>query len=336
MGKELIEDTHTRELIKGYLENYVKNQPTRKITKNNWKQAMVPEGGIVLDNKNGTAPGLIIEENGKSVILLPGPPGELIPMFEHQVFPYLRKKQPEIIYSKVVKICGIGESKVETDISDLIVQQTNPTIAPYAKTGEVHLRITTQAKSEAAADLLIGPVVRELRLRFGEHIYTTDEHKTLEETVIELLREQGFTLTTVESCTGGALSARIVNVAGASDVLKQGFITYSNRAKETYVKVEKSILETEGAVSQKCAEAMAKGGNMVTGADVTVAVTGIAGPGGGTSEKPVGTVFIGCCIKDHTVVREFHFNGERDKIREQSVVNALILLRKCILENSKS
>jgi len=335
MEKKLIEDAHSREQIQRHLENYVKTQPNRKITENNWKQAMIPEGAIVLDNKNGTAPGLIIEDSGKSVILLPGPPNELVPMFEHQVFPYLRKKQPEIIYSKVVKICGIGESMVATDIADLIAQQTNPTIAPYAKTGEVHLRITAQAKSEEEADQLIDPVVRKLQERFGRHIYTTDEHKTLEETVLELLRERGFTLTTVESCTGGALSARIVNIAGASDVFKQGFITYSNCAKEKYVEVEKSILETEGAVSSKCAAAMAKGGSLTTGSDVAVSITGIAGPDGGTPKKPVGTVFIGCCIKNHTVVKEFRFNGERNKIREQSVVSALILLRSCILENSK-
>ena len=164
-------------------------------------------------------------------------------MYKRQaVYPYLRKKQPEIIYSEMVKICGIGESKVETDISDLIAAQTNPTIATYAKTAEVHIRVTAKAASEKEAKQLIKPVVRELKLRFGKNIYTTDENKSLEEAVVELLRAQHLRPTTVESCTGGALSARIVNVPGASDVLKQGFVTYSNSAKKKFIMVKKLSL----------------------------------------------------------------------------------------------
>jgi nicotinamide-nucleotide amidase len=335
MGKELEEDPHTRQRIQAFMDDYIKSQPESKITANNWKQALIPHGATVLDNHNGTAPGLIIEENGKTAILLPGPPNELKPMFEESVYPYLRKRQPEIIYSEMIKICGIGESKVETDISDLIEAQTNPTIATYAKTAEVHIRVTAKASSEKEAKQLIKPVVRELKLRFGKNIYTTDEEKSLEEAVVELLRDQHLRLTTVESCTGGALSARIVNVPGASEVLKQGFVTYSNAAKKKFTMVKKSTLKTHGAVSSKCAKEMAKGGNFTTGSDVAVSVTGIAGPDGGTPEKPVGTVFIACCLKGNTKVREYHFNGNRSKIREQSVVNALILLRDCILENFK-
>lgn len=333
MGKKLIEDAHTKKRIKEYMDSYVKSQPDRKITKNNWKQAMVPEGAIVLDNNNGTAPGLIIEEGKKTAILLPGPPNELKPMFEEQVYPYLRKKQPEVIYSEMVKVCGIGESRVETEIEDLIQGQENPTIATYAKTGEVHLRITAKAENEKEAKKLIKPLDRELKVRFGKNIYTTDENKTLEESVIELLKNQKLTLTTVESCTAGALSARLVNVPGSSDAFKQGFITYSNKAKRKFVMVKKSTLKTVGAVSEKCAKEMAKGGCFVTGADIAVSITGIAGPDGGTPEKPVGTVFIGCCYKGQTAVREYHFMGGRSKVREQAVVAALILLRECILVN---
>ena len=147
MGMKLVEDRHSRKLMEAYLEQYKKNNPQRKITANNYKQAMVPKGAIVLDNHNGTAPGLILEKKGKTAILLPGPPGEMKPMFEESVFPYLRKKQPEIIYSQMVKICSIGESQVAEEIEDLIESQTNPTIAPYAKTGEVHLRITAKGKN---------------------------------------------------------------------------------------------------------------------------------------------------------------------------------------------
>ena len=228
MGKKLKEDKHSRERIQAYMDNYVKSHPGTRITENNWKQALLPEGAAAVDNENGTAPGIIMEEKGTVLILLPGPPNELIPMFEEKIYPYLRKKQPEVIASEMVKVCGLGESQVETDIEDLIEKQSNPTIATYAKTGEVHLRVTAKAENEKAARKLIKPVVRELKVRFGANIYTTDEDKSLESAVVDLLRNQDISLTTVESCTGGALSARIVDVPGASDVLKQGFVTYTN------------------------------------------------------------------------------------------------------------
>lgn len=333
MGMKLVEDEHTRNCIQEYMNNLFVGRPDAKITDNNWKQALVPEGALILDNANGTAPGLIIEENGKIVILLPGPPNELKPMFENQVYPYLREKQPEVILSRMIKICGIGESAVEDKIRDMIDTQNNPTIATYAKTGEVHLRVTARAESEAEAKKMIKPVVRELKVRFGKNIYTTDEHKTLEECVIDLLKDQELELTTVESCTGGALAARLVNVPGASDVLKQGLVTYSNKSKRKFTLVKKSTLKDEGAVSHKTAKEMAKGAVENTGCDVSVSITGLAGPNGGTKEKPVGLVYIGCCYKGKTTVREFHFNGNRSKVREQAVVQGLVLLRDCILEN---
>ena len=294
---------------------------------------MIPEGAIVIDNDNGTAPGVIMEEDSSTLILLPGPPNELIPMFEDKIFPYLRGRLPEIICSEVIKICGIGESQAEDQIRDLIQAQSNPTIATYAKTGEVHIRVTAKASSEKEARKLMRPLVRELKVRFGASIYTTDEEKTLETAVVELLHNQNLTLTTVESCTGGALSARIINVPGASEVLKQGFVTYSNRAKKKYIMVKKSTLKEHGAVSEKCAKEMAKGGCFITNSDAALSVTGLAGPDGGTEATPVGTVFIGCCLKGKTTVKEFHFNGSRNKVRDQAVTYALILLRECILEN---
>lgn len=332
LGMKLVEDAHTRQRIEKYLDDYVKSHPGNTVTENNWKQALVPEGAKVLDNDNGTAPGLILEKDGKTVVLLPGPPGELKPLFEEQVYPYLKKEQPEVIYSQMVKICGIGESIVETKIADLIEKQDNPTIAPYAKTGEVHLRITARAKDKVEAKKLIKPVTRELKVRFGKNIYTTDEKKTLEEAVVELLAAKDMTVTTAESCTGGAIAARIVNVPGASDVFKQGFVTYSNKAKRKYLMVKKSTLKSEGAVSEKTAREMAKGGCFMTKSDACIAVTGIAGPGGGTDSKPVGLVYISCCVGGHVEVRECQFNGSRSQVREQSVVSALTLLRDCILE----
>lgn len=332
MGMPLVEDAHSRERIEQYMKGYKKNSPNRRITNNNYKQAMVPEGALVLDNHNGTAPGLILEKNGKIAILLPGPPGELKPMFEEEVYPYLRKKQPAMIYSQMVKICGIGESQVAEEIQDLIEKQTNPTIAPYAKVGEVHLRITAKVNDEKEGKKLIKPVVRELKKRFGKNIFATDADKTLEEAVVDMLRDQKLTCALAESCTGGAIAARIVNVPGASEVFTHGFVTYSSRAKRKCLGVKKSTLKIEGAVSAKCAREMAKGGCSAAAADICLSITGLAGPGGGTEKTPVGTVFMGCCYNGQTVTRECHFVGNRDKIRQQAVSHALAFLRECIME----
>lgn len=335
MGMPLVEDAHTRSLLDKYLKEYEKNNRQRRITANNYKQAMVPQGALVLDNHNGTAPGLILEKDNKTAILLPGPPNEMKPLFEEEVFPYLRKRQPEIIYSQMVKICGIGESQVAEEIQDLIESQTNPTIAPYAKVGEVHLRVTAQAESEKDCRKLIKPVVRELKNRFGKNIFATEESKTLEEAVVDMLKDQKLTLALAESCTGGMIASRIVNVPGASQVFAQSYVTYSNRAKRKSLGVKKLTLKTEGAVSAKCAKEMAKGGCFFSKADICLSVTGLAGPEGGTKETPVGTVFMGCCYNGQVVEREYHFTGNRGKIREQACAHALVLLRDCVMEGVK-
>ena len=332
MGFPLVEDTHTKKL----LEQYFKNSIYKEIPESNWKQAMVPEGCRVLDNHNGTAPGLILEKDGKTAILLPGPPGELYPLFEEQVSPYLQKLQPEVILSQMVKICGIGESQLEERILDLIDGQKNPTIATYAKTAEVHLRITAKASTEEEAKKLIKPVVKELKKRFGDAIYTTREEEALELSVVRLLEKYELKVTTAESCTGGLLAGRLINVPGASEVFKEGFVTYSNKAKRKRLGVSKSTLKKYGAVSEETVREMAKGGVFETDADVCVAITGIAGPGGGSEEKPVGLVYIGCWIKDQTYVEKLSLKGNREKIREQAVTKALDLLRRSVLEQYRS
>ncbi len=330
-GMELKEDAHSRERIQTYFDT----RGVSEITENNWKQALVPEGAIVIDNDNGTAPGLILEKDGKTAVLLPGPPNELIPMFEIKIYPYLRKKQPEVILSEMVKLCGIGESRAETMIADLIEKQSNPTIATYAKTGEVHLRITARAKDEEAARKLMKPILKELKARFGAYIFSMDKYTTLEETVVQLLRENELTLTTVESCTGGLLTGRLINVAGASEVVKQGLVTYSNKAKRKLVGVKKTTLKEYGAVSDKTAREMVKGAILMTGSDAAVAVTGIAGPDGGTKEKPVGLVYIAAAVRGQLYVKEYRFTGDRAKIRESSVAAALTLLREGILDTAE-
>lgn len=327
LDKKLVPDEHTKELIKEFFDKKGIDP-----TDNNWKQAMIPEGAIVIDNDNGTAPGLIIEENNKCIILLPGPPNELIPMFEQSVFPYLNEKEEGGIYSKTVKICGVGESKVESEITDLLERQVNPTIAPYAKTGEVHLRVTAKAVDEKAAKKLLKPVVKELKGRFGSNVYTTEAGVTLEHAVVDLLLANQLTVSTVESCTGGLVAARLINVPGVSEVFKSGHITYSNKAKRKILGVKRSDLEKYGAVSEKVAKDMAKGAAALTKADVVVSVTGIAGPDGGSEEKPVGLVYIGCCVKGKVTVGKYQFSGNRAKIRESAVSAALTLMRRCILE----
>lgn len=327
LGRKLLLDEHSKERIQDY---FAKRRI--ELTENNWKQAMVPEGAIVLDNANGTAPGIIIEADEKRVILLPGPPNELVPMFEKDVYPYLLSSEPGVIYSQTVKLCGIGESKAETMVADMIAEQGNPTIAPYAKTGEVHLRVTAKAASEKEAKKLLKPVIKELKNRFGAKVYTTDEKVTLEEAVVELLRKYDLTVTTAESCTGGLLSARLINVPGVSEVFKSGRVTYSNKAKKKLLGVKKLSLDQYGAVSPNVAKEMAKGAVAAAKADVAVAVTGIAGPDGGTEQKPVGLVYIACSVCGRTTVKEYCFSGNRSKVRENSVVAALTLMRQCILE----
>ena len=328
MGLPLKEDPHTRARIQEYFQNSI----YKKITENNWKQAMVPEGARVLDNHNGTAPGLILEKDGKTAILLPGPPGELYPLFNQQVYPYLQELCPEKILSRMVKICGCGESMVEEQILDLIDTQTNPTIATYAKTGEVHLRVTAKAASTEAAEQMIKPVVKELKKRFGSKVYSVKEEGTLEMAVVRLLKKHELTVTTAESCTGGLLAGRIVNVPGASQVFREGFITYSNKAKRKVLDVSKSTLKKYGAVSKETAREMAAGGAFAADADICIAITGLAGPDGGTEEKPVGLVYMACYMDGNVTVEKYQFKGNRNKIREQSVVKALDLLRRTVLE----
>lgn len=329
MGFELTEDDHTRQRI----EEYFKNSIYKEIPDNNWKQAVVPAGAIVLDNNNGTAPGLIMEKDAKRAILLPGPPNEMIPLFKEQVEPYLQKLRPELIVSKMIKICGMGESQVEDKLLDLIDRQTNPTIATYAKTGEVHVRVTASAPTTEIADRLIRPVVKEIKKRMGMFVYSTKEVETLEMAVVRLLKKYELTVATAESCTGGLIAGRLVNVPGASDVFKEGFVTYSNKAKRKHLDVSKNTLKKYGAVSKETAKEMAIGGAFATDSDLCVAVTGLAGPDGGSEEKPVGLVYMACCLGDKVTVEKYQFKGNRSKIREQSVVRALDLVRRTVLEN---
>lgn len=326
LGKKLIRDKWAEQEIADYFA-----LRGRIPTDNNWKQADVIEGCEILYNKNGTAPGIFVSEGEKTVILLPGPPLELKNMFTDSVMPKLQQKCGQVFYSQTVKIVGPGESSVETQILDMLNTQENPTIAPYAKTGEVHLRVTARAKDEKEAREKTAPVVEELYRRFGNAVYTTDADETLEMALTKLLIKKKYTMTTAESCTGGMIAARMVNAPGVSAVLKSGFITYANEAKEELLGVSHDTLEKFGAVSRETAEEMAEGAVKAAHTDAAVAVTGIAGPDGGTKEKPVGLVYIGVNVRGNVEVREYHFSGSRQKIRESVTAAALTFLREKLL-----
>ena len=327
-GQELVEDAEALRRLKEYFA-----ATKRPMTENNLKQALVPENCTVLYNDNGTAPGMVIhEKNGKEVILLPGPPSELIPMFHLQAEPILKKLGSEALFSKVVKIDCMGESAVETEILDLIENQSNPTVAPYAKLGEVHLRVTANANTEEEAEKLVEPMVKELRKRFGHKIYTEKEDVTLEEVLVEALDRKKYTIAAAESCTAGMFVGRLVNVPGASNVLNESFITYSNEAKMKYLGVREETLKEFGAVSEETARQMAEGVAKAAKADVGVGITGLAGPGGETKEKEAGLVYIGVTVGQKTKVQKCQLRGNRQKVREVAVSKAMTMVRLALEE----
>ena len=289
----------------------------------------MPKGCAILTNDNGTAPGCCIEKDGKLLFLLPGPPNECIPMYEKTVVPILKPRSGLVLVSKTLKICGIGESQAEEMLKDLIDSQKNPTIAPYAKTSEVWFRITASGGGEDEARAAMEPVVDEIRRRFGENIYGEDGD-SLEGVVVKALIDKGLRIACAESCTGGALTSKLVDYPGVSAVLLEGAVTYSNDAKIRRLGVKAQTLERYGAVSPQTASEMAKGIADTSGADIGVSTTGIAGPDGGTPEKPVGLVYVGLCVKGGVSATELHLTGNRAKVRTRAVVTALDTLRRAL------
>ncbi|KYH34884.1 putative competence-damage inducible protein [Clostridium tepidiprofundi DSM 19306] len=324
-GKELV--LNEKELSK--IEEYF-NKSNRKMSENNIKQAYLPDGSIIISNQNGTAPGCIIESDSNIAILLPGPPREMKPMFCDIVIPYLSKYQYGMLFSKVLRVVGIGESSAEDIIKDIINKQTNPTIAPYAKDSEVIFRITAKAKSEQEAKKLIEPVEKEVRERLGDNIYGTGE-TSLEDVVAKLLIEKNLTIATAESCTGGMIASKLINSPGISSVFMEGAITYSNEAKMKRLGVKRETLEKYGAVSSQTAAEMAEGIAKAAGTCVGISTTGIAGPGGGTEEKPVGLVYMGLYINGQVKTKNMIISGNRQNVRMRATVKLLDWLRREII-----
>ncbi len=308
----------------------------REMTPNNEKQAWFPAGATILKNDRGTAPGCIVEQGGKAVIILPGPPRELTHMYLHEVLPWLERKSNTRFHSVNLRFFGIGESELEHRVKDLMEAQSNPTIAPYAGSGEVMLRVTASAVTKQEAESLIGPVVAEIRNRVGQYVYT-DQFSSLAETVVNLLAERGKTVALAESCTGGMLASMLVDVPGSSAMLAGGVVAYSNEVKMALLDVKEESLTAYGAVSEQTATEMARGALARIPANYSLATTGIAGPGGGTAEKPVGLVYVALVRRSdgHTEVRKLQIMRERDYVRRVSCLNALDMLRKAVLSDHK-
>ena len=303
----------------------------RTMTPNNRKQAMMPERAVVFPNSCGTAPGLAIEgegeQAGKTAIMMPGPPREMKAMMRESVLPYLMKQSDHTLVSRNVHIFGLGESLVEDKLHDLMEELRNPTLAPYAKDGEVLLRVTASVRDKAEADALIDPVVEKIRAVIGDAIYGIDEGN-LQNALVQTLRRKHLTVATAESCTAGLVASRIAEIPGASEVFGYGVTTYANEAKMKLLGVAEETLRAHGAVSAETACEMASGVRALAGADIGVSVTGIAGPDGGSAEKPVGLVYVGVATEAgvHAVKLNLARNyrtGMRQYIRYVASSNAL-------------
>lgn len=297
------------------------------------KQALIIEGATVLPNAVGTAPGQAIFWGGKLAVILPGPPSEMIPMFENQVVPLIRRLYPDLhpLLSTNLKLVGISEARVGEIVKDLM-ESSNPTLAPYVNPGEVRLRIAAKGNTPEESLELLRSMEEKVRSRLGEFIYGKDD-ETLEEVVGNLLTRKGLTLAVAESVTGGLLCHRITGVPGSSRYLKMGVIAYSPKIKVSCLGVSVNDVNRNEAVNREVAESMARGVRDLAGADIGLATTGFAGPGGGTEEEPVGTVYVGYCYKDKTFSEREVYQGQRDRVKllaSQKALHCLFKLLKSI------
>lgn len=297
----------------------------RVMPESNTKQAMLPVGSIVMPNFNGTAPGCIMEEGKNVVMLLPGPPSELEPMFNNTAAPYLKSLNLGYIKSTAINIFGVGESLVAEKLKSF-TRAKNPTVATYAKNGEVEVRITAKDASFAEAERLMRSTAKAITDYFGENVYGVDQ-KNIQERVVALLKSNGKKLATAESCTAGLLSSMITDVAGSSEVFDMGVTAYSNYIKINALGVKEATLNKYGAVSPFVAVEMANAIRKLTGANIGVGITGVAGPGK-SEKKPVGLVYVSICDDTHNFVRELRLKGDREKIREVSAKTALDMVRR--------
>lgn len=320
-GKEMFLHEPTVEKIKKYFSS-----KGIEMAQNNLKQAMLPKDCVIFPNDNGTAPGMAIEKDGVHILVLPGPPRELKPMFQNCAVPYLMQFSDRIIVSHNIRTFGIGESSMAERVNDLFDAQ-NPTVAPYAKDGEALLRVTAMAKTKEDAESLCEPIIEEIKKRLDAYVYGVD-YNCIEEAVVGMLKEHHLKVATAESCTGGLIAKRITDVPGASEVFECGIISYANGIKHKVLGVSEDNLNKYGAVSEPVAKQMAQGALKVSGADIAVSVTGIAGPDSDSTGKPVGLVYIGLADKENVWVREIRTSRtDRSYNRYVSASNALDMIR---------
>lgn len=321
MGFELEFSSKIADGIKAYFDSKGYEMP-----ESNLRQAYVPVGGDVFENRNGTAPGLGLKKDGKCVVILPGPPYEMAPMYQESVVPYLAEYSDGIIVSHTVRTMGIGESAMAETVADLLDNE-NPTVAPYAKKGEALLRVTAKAENMQEAEALCKPVIEEICRRLGETVYGIDS-ESIEERVVSLLKKNNMTIATAESCTAGYIPKRITDIAGASGVFGFGAITYSNEMKEKMLGVKHETLEAHGAVSEETATEMAAGIRRASGADIGISVTGIAGPGSDGTSKPVGLCYIAIDTGDYKACEKIETGkNNREYNRYVTASRALNLAR---------
>lgn len=320
-GKEMFLHEPTVEKIKKYFSS-----KGIEMAQNNLKQAMLPKECVIFPNDNGTAPGMAIEKDGVHILVLPGPPRELKPMFQNCAVPYLMQFSDRIIVSHNIRTFGIGESSMAEMVNDLFDAQ-NPTVAPYAKDGEALLRVTAMAMTKEDAESLCKPVIEEIKNRLDAYVYGVD-YNCIEEAAVAMLKEHHLKVATAESCTGGLIAKRITDVPGASEVFECGIISYANEIKHKVLDVSEDDLNKYGAVSEPVAKQMAQGALKVSGADIAVSVTGIAGPDSDSTDKPVGLVYIGLADKENVWVREIRTSRrDRSYNRYVSASNALNMIR---------
>ena len=319
----------TVEPIPEEVERLKKHFETRgyDFTPNNLKQASFPKSAYILPNAFGTAPGCIMTAENKTAILLPGPPRELFPMFQNHVMPYLERLSGNKLYSRELRIFGKGESTLTYELRDIIENQTNPTVAPYVKTGEVSLRVTALCQSLEEGEALARPMIDEIVSRVGDIVYSTIG-ESLPETCARMLTDEHKTLAVAESCTGGLIASEFVAIPGCSNFLLEGCVTYSDAAKIRRLGVKQETLYAFGAVSEQCAREMAEGMRLSSGADYALASTGFAGPDGGNAENPVGTIYLALASADGTSVKRVQLFGDRARIREIASLHAFDLLRR--------
>ena len=325
-GKKLVYNPEAARRMEAYFQK-LHPESGRTMTENNYQQAYLPEGCTPFQNDRGTAPGCGFEADGIWVLMLPGPPSECGPMFRSRAVPYLAGLADGAIVNRSLRIFGMGESAVEFQLRDQMNAMKNPTLAPYAKEGEVELRITAKAPDPVAAQALIAPVEEELRSRFGPLVYGVDV-SSLEEVCLALLKDQGLSLACAESCTGGLIAKRITDLAGASSVFHGGVVSYTNEVKHGVLGVPRELLDQFGAVSAPVAEAMAEGARRTLGADLAVSATGVAGPDPDDRGNPVGLVYVALAWDGGVFVRTVHAAGPRERVRTVAASHAFDLLRR--------